>query len=58
MTNGSIVIVVGASVEEFDHVKQCLSDWECLIGPLNDEKTSVPSLPTTAKLIIVYAQKE
>ncbi len=57
MTDGSIAIVVGASPEEFDHVKQCLSDWRCVAAPLNNEQTQVSSIPATAKVIIVYARK-
>jgi hypothetical protein len=41
MTSGSIAIAVGASAEELDHVKQCLSDWQCVDAPLNDEETEV-----------------
>ncbi len=57
MTSGSIAIVVGASAEEFDHVKQCLSDWQCVAAPLNDEETEVSSMPAAAEVIIVYARK-
>jgi PleD family two-component response regulator len=57
MTDGSRVIVVGASEEEFDYVKQCLSDWQCVNAPLNDEGTAVSSLSATPGLFIVYAQK-
>jgi response regulator RpfG family c-di-GMP phosphodiesterase len=57
MTSGSIAIVVGASAEELDHVKQCLSDWQCVDAPLNDEETEVSSMPAAAEVIIVYARK-
>lgn len=58
MPSGSIAIVVGASAEEFDHVKQCLSDWQCVAAPLNDEETEVSSMPAAAEVIIVYARKK
>ncbi|MBW8042597.1 MAG: hypothetical protein FVQ85_21740 [Planctomycetes bacterium] len=57
MTSGSIAIVVGALAEELDHVKQCLSDWQCVDAPLNDEETAVSSMPAAAKVIIVYSRK-
>jgi PleD family two-component response regulator len=57
MTDSSMVIVVGASEEEFDCVKQCLSDWQCVATPLNDEGTAVSSISATPELFIVYAQK-
>ncbi len=52
-----MVVVVGASEEEFDHVKQSLSDWQCVAASLNDEKTAASSMPATPGLFIVYAQK-
>ena len=58
MTDGSIATVVGASEEELDHVKQCLSDWQCVPAPLNDEETEVSSIPAAAEAFIVYARKE
>jgi len=58
MTDSSSVIVVGASEDEFDHVKQCLSDWQCVPAPLNDEETEVFSIPAAADAFIVYARKE
>ncbi len=51
MTDGSIAIVVGASEEELDHVKQCLSDWQCVSAPLNDEETEVSSIPAAVEAI-------
>ncbi len=57
MTDSSMVIVVGASEEEFDHVKQCLSDWQCVAESLNDDGTAVSSKPATSGLFVVYAQK-
>jgi PleD family two-component response regulator len=57
MTDSSVVIVVGALEEEFNHVKQCLSDWQCVAASLNDEGTAVSSMPATPGLFIVYAQK-
>ena len=57
MADSSIVIVVGASEEEFDHIKQCLSDWQCVAASLNDEGTAVSSMPATPGLFVVYAQK-
>lgn len=58
MTDSSIVIVVGASEEELDYVKQCLSDCQCMLAPLNDEETEVSSIPAAADAFIVYARKE
>jgi len=52
-----MAIVVGASAEEFDHVKQCLSNWQCVAAPLNDEETEVSSMPAAAEVIIIYARK-
>ncbi len=57
MTDSSKVIVVGASEEEFGHVKQCLSDWQCVAESLNDDGTAVSSKPATSGLFVVYAQK-
>lgn len=58
MGNDFIALVVGASEEEFTHVKRRLSDWKCVSVPLNDEETAVSSIPASAKLIIVYARKK
>ncbi len=44
MADSSIVLVVGPSPEDFAHINQCLSDWECVIVPLNEDETTV-SLP-------------
>ncbi|MBL7106208.1 MAG: hypothetical protein ISS77_01200 [Phycisphaerae bacterium] len=57
MIDSSKVIVVGASEKEFDHVKQCLSDWQCVAESLNDDGTAVSSKPATSGLFVVYAQK-
>ncbi len=57
MTDSSTVIVVGASEEEFGHVKQCLSDWQCVAESLKDDGTAVSSKPGTSGLFVVYAQK-
>ncbi|MBW8002191.1 MAG: hypothetical protein FVQ80_09225 [Planctomycetes bacterium] len=57
MVDSSMVIVAGASEEEFDHVKQCLSDWQCVAESLNDGETAVSSMPVTPGLFVVYAQK-
>jgi|GEM_PF-3616413 len=57
MPSGSIAIVVGASAEKFDHVKQCLSNWQCVTAPLNDEETEVSSMPAATEVIMVYARK-
>ena len=39
-----MVIVVGASEEEFGHVKQYFSDMQCVAESLNDKGTAVSSL--------------
>ena len=57
MTDSSSAIVVGASEEEFDHVKQCLSDWQCVAESLTDDGTAVSSMPATPELFVIYAQK-
>ena len=57
MVSDSRVLVVGASAEEFAHVKECLTGWECVTAPLNDEETAVASVPDGATLIVVYARK-
>ena len=57
MTDSAMVIVVGASQEEFDHVKLCLCDRQCVAASLNDEKTALSSMPPMPGLFIVYAQK-
>lgn len=46
MADDAIALVVGASVEEFAHVKQCLSDWGTVNASLSEKET--------ANLIIVY----
>ena len=51
-------IVVGASEEEFAHVRQCLADWQCMNASLCDEKMAVSSIPEIAKLCVVYARKD
>ena len=59
MVSGLTALVVGASGEEFAHVEQCLSDWQCVKAPLDDdEETVVSSIPTAASLMIVYARKD
>jgi hypothetical protein len=50
MASRSTAIVVGASEEELAHVQWCLSDWECVGVPLNDEDTGVSSIRPAAKL--------
>ncbi len=50
MADDAIALVVGASVEEFAHVKQCLSDWGTVNASLSEKET--------ANLIIVYARKD
>ncbi len=57
MVDSSMVIVVGASEEEFGHVKQCLSDWQCVAESLNDDGMAVSSMPATPGLFVIYAQK-
>lgn len=58
MADGSTGLVVGASVEEFAHVGQCLSDWECVRAPQNGQESGASLVPARPKLIIVYARKE
>ena len=58
MTAPCKAIVVGASVEEFAHVRQCLSDWDCMSVPLNDEQTGLSSRFPAADLAIVFAREE
>ncbi len=58
MASRFTAVVVGVSEEEFAHVEWCLSDWECVAAPLNDQETAVASVPPTAKLMIVYARKQ
>ncbi len=56
MASRFTVVVAGASEEELADVQWCLSDWDCVGVPLNDEQTGVSSIPPTAKLMIVYAR--
>ena len=58
MADGSTALVVGASEKDFDHVKQCLSDWECVSAPQNGLESGASLIPATPKLIIVYARKD
>ena len=59
MVSGLIALVVGASAAEFAHVEQCLSDWQCVNAPLDDdEETAVSPIPAGARLMIVYARKD
>ncbi len=58
MASRSTAVVVGASEEEFADVQRCLSKWDCIAAPLNDQETAVSSIPLTAKLMIVYARKQ
>ncbi len=58
MASDATAVVVGASEEEFAHVKQCLADWECMKASLRDEKMAVASIPEIAKLSVVYARKD
>jgi len=55
MADSSMVIVVGASEEEFGHVKQCLSDCQRMAASLNDEERAVSSMPAASGLFIIYA---
>ena len=45
MAGNCIAIVVGGSEEELAHVRQCLSDWDCVSAPLNDDESAVSSIP-------------
>ena len=58
MAETSTALVVGASEEEFHHVKQCLSDWECVSAPQNGQESGGSLVPAIPKLIIAYARKE
>lgn len=58
MASRFTAVVVGASEEELADVQWCLSDWECVAAPLNDQETAVSSIPRTAKLMIVYTRKQ
>ena len=58
MASRFTAVVVGASEEELADVQWCLSDWECVAAPLNDQETAISSIPPTAKLMIVYARKQ
>ncbi len=56
MADGSIA-VVGASEEQFVHIKQCLADWRCEEAVLKDEGNEISSIPVTALLVILFALK-
>lgn len=58
MADPSTALVVGASEEELDYVKGCLSDWECVPAPRNGRESGASVVPATPKLIIVHARKE
>ena len=58
MAGNCRAIVMGASEDQLAHVGQCLSDWECVNGPLNDDESAVSSIPPAARLMIVYARKQ
>ncbi len=58
MASRFTVVVVGASEEELADVQWCLSKWDCVAAPLNDQETAVSSIPPTAKLMIVYARNQ
>lgn len=57
MANGSIA-VVGASEEQYEHIKQCLADWRCEEAVLKDEGNEISSIPVTALLVILFALKK
>ena len=58
MASRFTAVVVGVSEEELADVQWCLSDWDCVAAPLNDQETAVSSIPPAAKLMIVYARKQ
>ncbi len=58
MAGNYTAIVIGASEDELADVQWCLPDWECVGVPLNDEQTTVSSISSAAKLMMVYARKE
>ena len=58
MVSRFTAVTVGASEEELADVQWCLSDWECVAAPLNDQETAIASIPPPAKLMIVYAKKQ
>lgn len=45
MASGMMALRVGASAGELAHVRQRPGDWECINTPLNEEETTVPSIP-------------
>jgi len=57
MTNDSVMLIVGASPEEFDHAKHCLPTWRCVAATLDDNQTIVSAIPEAVRLILVYARK-
>ena len=57
MTAGdSIALVAGASAEELEHVRECLSDWQCAVTNVNGG-TDGCSLSERPELIVLYARK-
>ena len=57
MTNDSVLLIVGASAEEFDHAKQCFPTWRCVAATLDDNQTIVSATSEAVRLILVYAGK-
>jgi len=57
---GSTILVVGPTTQEFAHVVNCLSDWDCLLCPVDEDSTTIsPPTPTpTPNVILVCARKE
>ena len=59
MANAPIALVVDASDQQIAHLKNCLSDWECVIVPVNDQGIAYEcSTPTPPMVAILYAQDE
>ena len=59
MANAPTALLLGANDQQIAHLKNCLSDWQCVIVPLNDQgianKCSTSAPPEVA---ILDAQDE
>ncbi len=51
MTDHSRAIAVGASADELAHLTQCLSGWELVNAPLDEEQTGISCPLPAAQLV-------
>lgn len=56
-TNSSTALIVNVLADECDHVQQCLGEWRCVAGELDDNQRITSEIPEQLPLALVYARK-